>query len=243
MNNNAIKIPNHVAIILDGNGRWATSRGMTRSEGHKHGFENLKKLNEYVFQRGVKVFSVYAFSTENFKRSEEEVNYLMNLFTTKFKTEAKFYQKRNIKVIFSGRKEPLKNEVWETMQKITEMTAQNTGGIFNICLNYGGHTELIDAAKKIALDVQENKLDLNTLNEETYQKYLYHDLPPIDFLIRTSGEMRVSNFMLWQLSYAEFYFPETHFPDFNEKEFEKALIEYTKRDRRFGGINYENQNH
>lgn len=240
MNNN-IKIPNHVAIILDGNGRWATAQGMSRSEGHKHGFNNLKKLSEYILSKGTKVLSVYAFSTENFKRSEEEVNYLMNLFITKFKSESKFFQKKNIKVIFSGRKEPLRDDVWEAMQKITEMTKDNTGGIFHICLNYGGHAELVDATKKIVSDIQNNEINIEDLNEETFSKYLYQDLPPIDFLIRTSGEMRVSNFMLWQLSYAEFYFPTTHFPAFDEKEYDKALIEYTKRDRRFGGINYENK--
>ena len=231
-----IKIQNQMAIILDGNGRWAKEKGMSRSKGHAAGFENLKKIVPYIFDKGIKFLSVYAFSTENFKRSEQEVSFLMNLFIDKFENEKDFYMKKNIKVIFSGKIDsPLPKKVQEVIIKLEELTKNNNGGTLNVCLNYGGHSEIIDAIKKII----SNNIDLNKINEETFTKYLYKELPPIDFLIRTSGEYRISNFMLWQVAYAEFYFPTTYFPDFDEKEVDLALEVYTKRDRRFGGINYE----
>ena len=239
MNYENLKIPNHVGIILDGNGRWAKSRGLNRSAGHKAGYENLKELCVHILDIGVKYLSVYAFSTENFKRSEEEVGYLMNLIAKKFKSDAKFFMKNDVKVVFSGVRENLRKDVLESMDYVTNLTKDNKKGIFNVCINYGGHLELTDMTKKIPKLVKEDKIKIEDINEELISKNLYQDLPPIDFLIRTSGEQRVSNFMLWQLSYAEFYFPKVHFPDFNKEEFDKALIEYTKRDRRFGGINYE----
>ncbi|MGE5455638.1 MAG: polyprenyl diphosphate synthase [Ignavibacteriales bacterium] len=239
MNYDNLKIPDHVGIIVDGNGRWAKKRGLSRSFGHKAGADNLEKLTRYVLSKGIKVLSLYVFSTENFKRSKEEVDYLMDLFTSKFKKDRKKYQKDNIKIIFSGRREPLKKSVLDTMDEMTEMTKNNTGGIVNFCLNYGGHSEIIDACKKINNDAINNKLEIENLDEEIFKKYLYNDLPPMDLLIRTSGEYRISNFMLWQMSYAEFYFTPTYFPDFNKKEFDKAILDYTERDRRFGGINYE----
>lgn len=227
-----IKIPTHVGIILDGNGRWATSRGLVRSAGHKAGYENLRKLIKYVFSRGIKILSIYAFSTENFSRDKKEVDYLMNIFIKAFSKEKDKLMENNIKVIFSGRDDPLPKKVIETRNKLEDVTKNNTGGILNICLNYGGRSEIVDACKKI---VSEN-IDVDDINEELFSKYLYEDLPPVDFMIRTSGELRLSNFMLWQNSYAEFYFPKTYFPDFNEEEFDKALLEYTNRDRRFGKI-------
>lgn len=226
------KIPNHVGIIMDGNGRWAKKRMLPRSMGHKAGSDNLRTLCHHVFECGVKVLSVYAFSTENFKRDQQEVDYLMNLFVSKFQEELVEFQKNNIKVVFSGRKEPLKDEVWNVMQTLTEATKNNTKGIFNVCLNYGGQYEVIDAVKKI---VKEN-VDVTYLTPELFNHYLYQDLPPIDLLIRTSGEYRLSNFMMYQASYAEFYFTDTYFPDFNAVEFDKALIAYQNRDRRFGGM-------
>jgi len=241
MNYDNLKIPEHVGIIVDGNGRWAKKRGLSRSLGHKAGADNLEKLSRYVLSKGIKVLSLYVFSTENFKRSKEEVDYLMDLFTNKFKKDRKKYEKDNIKVVFSGRKEPLKQSVLDTMNEMMEMTKNNTGGTVNFCLNYGGHSELIDACKKVSNDVKNNKLEIDDINEQTFSKYLYNDLPPMDLLIRTSGEYRISNFMLWQMSYAEFYFTPTYFPDFNKNEFDKAIMEFTNRDRRFGGINYENK--
>ena len=229
-----LKIPYHVGIILDGNGRWATERGLKRSEGHKAGFETLKILSKYVFTKGVKVLSVFAFSTENFNRTKEEGDYLMNLFLKGFKSSIKEFNKNNITVVFSGRKEPLSDKVYESMKSLEKETLNNTGGILNICLNYGGQTEIVDTTKKLINDVLDGKLKTEDITPEIFMKNLYNDLPPMDFLIRTSGEIRVSNFMLFSLAYAEMYFPDTYFPDFKESEFDKSLEEYTKRDRRFG---------
>ena len=229
-----LKIPYHVGIILDGNGRWATERGLKRSEGHKAGFETLKILSKHVFTRGVKVLSVFAFSTENFNRTKDEVDYLMNLFLKGFKSSIKEFNKNNIKVVFSGRKEPVSDKVYKSMKSLEKETLNNTGGILNICLNYGGQTEIVDTTKKLINDVLDGKLKTEDITPEIFMKNLYNDLPPMDFLIRTSGEIRVSNFMLFSLAYAEMYFPNTYFPDFKESEFDKALEEYTKRDRRFG---------
>lgn len=239
MDYNIMKIPNHLAIIVDGNGRWAKERGKVRSLGHKAGFERLETIVKYAQKKGINFLSLYVFSTENFKRSKEEVDYLMNLFTNNFKKMVKKFNKENIKVVFSGRKEPLKDEVYKAMQEMTTMTSNNSGMLVNFCLNYGGHAEIIDATKKIAIDIKDGNIKLDDINDELFNKYLYHDLPPVDFLIRTSGEVRVSNFLLWQIAYAEMYFPKVYFPDFDEKCFDEAILEYNKRDRRFGSINYK----
>lgn len=228
-----IKIPNHVAIILDGNGRWAKAHGKSRSAGHKAGYDNLKKISKYILKKGTKYLSVFAFSTENFNRPRQEVDYLMNLFVTGFKNDQDYFNRENIKVIFSGCRDNLSKEVLEVIDKLTSMTQNNTLGILNICLNYGGRREIIDACQQII------KNQITELNEELFSKYLYHDLPDIDLCIRTSGEYRISNFMLWQLSYAELYFPKCYFPDFDCHEYDRAIIEYTKRERRFGRLNNE----
>ena len=233
-----LKVPSHVAIILDGNGRWAKERGLTRSMGHDAGFTNLKNISKYILSKGIKVLSVYAFSTENFKRSQEEVSYLMNIFTSKFKSCIKDFNKESIKVIFSGRDKPLPDKVLKAMKELEEATKDNTKGILNICINYGGRSELVDTCKKIGKMVENKEISINDIDEELVSRNLYNDLPDVDLMIRTSGELRLSNFMLWQNSYAEFYFPKTYFPDFDEEEFDKAIIEYTKRDRRFGNIDY-----
>ena len=231
MNNENIKIPNHVGIILDGNGRWAKARGLKRTAGHLAGYENLLKLSKYVLTRGTKYLSVFAFSTENFNRPQEEVDYLMDLFIKGFNRDRGYFNKENIKVVFSGRRDRLSDKVLAAMDQMMDETKDNTLGTLNICLNYGGRAEIVDAVNKI---INSNEKDIT---EETFKKYLYNDLPDIDFMIRTSGEVRISNFMLWQLSYAELYFPECYFPDFNESEYDKAIEEFTKRDRRFGGLN------
>ena len=233
MNEQNLKIPNHVAIILDGNGRWAKARGKNRTEGHKEGYKNLKKISKYILNKGTKALSVFAFSTENFKRPQEEVDFLMDLFMQGFNKDASFFQKENIKVVFSGRKDNLRKDVLEAMDKMEKSTKNNTMGTLNICLNYGGRAEIVDATNKIL------KEGITEVTEELFESYLYNDLPNIDLMIRTSGEIRISNFMLWQLSYAELYFPNCYFPDFNEEEYDKALLEYTKRDRRFGSLNNE----
>lgn len=230
------KIPNHVGIILDGNGRWAKEKGLKRTEGHKAGYDNLKKLSVYILNKGVKILSIYVFSTENFKRSEEEVSFLMNLIIKKFKSDAKYFMDNDVKLVFSGSREGLRKDVLEAVDYITDLTKNNKKGILNVCLNYGGRLEIVDMTKKITLQVLNNEIGIDDINEELVSKNLYQDLPDMDLLIRTSGEVRLSNFMLWQVSYAEMYFPKVYFPDFNEKEFDIALDIFNNRDRRFGGI-------
>lgn len=230
-----LNVPTHVGIILDGNRRWAKKRGLKSKDGHKAGFETLKRISKYIFKKGVKVLSVFAFSTENFKRSEEEVNYLMNLFLKGFKSSIKEFNENNIKVVFSGRKEPLSDKVYKSMKELESKTSKNNGGILNICLNYGGQAEIVDATKEIVNEVLNGNIKIDDINEELFRDNLYNSLPYMDLLIRTSGEIRVSNFMLYSLAYAEMYFPDTYFPDFKEKEFDKAIEVYNKRDRRMGG--------
>ena len=226
MNND--NIPIHIGIIMDGNRRWAKEKGKRTIEGHLAGANRIIDLASYIFSKGVKYLSIYAFSTENFSRSEEEVKYLMNLIVKFFTERAKELDEKNMKIVFSGRKEPLSDKIYNVIQKVQDMTKNNTGGVLNICLNYGGRTEIVDAVNKIANEGKK-------ITEEEISKNLYQELPDLDFVIRTSGEMRLSNFMLWQASYAEFYFPSTYFPDFDEKEFDKALEEYKNRHRRIGG--------
>ncbi len=229
-----LKLPKHVGIIMDGNGRWAKKRGLKRSFGHKAGADNLEKLLNHIYKLGIKYVSVYAFSTENFKRSEEEVNYLMDLFVKYFTKKKKIFVKEELKVVFSGSKNNLREDVLKGINDLEETTKDFDRGVFNICLNYGGRLEIVDAIKKISLEVKDGSLDIEDINEELVSHYMYQDLPSVDFVIRTSGEQRISNFMLWQSSYAEYYFPEVLFPDFDSKEFDKAILEYNKRDRRFG---------
>ena len=221
-------IPVHVGIIMDGNRRWAKEKGKKTIEGHLAGANRIIDLASYIFSKGVKYLSIYAFSTENFNRSEEEVKYLMGLIVKFFTERAKELNEKNMKIVFSGRKEPLSDKIYKVICDVQEMTKNNSGGVLNICLNYGGRAEITDAVNKLIKEGKE-------ITEENISKSLYQNLPDLDFVIRTSGEMRLSNFMLWQASYAEFYFPKVYFPDFNEKEFDKALEEYNNRHRRFGG--------
>lgn len=228
---------NHLGIIVDGNGRWAKERGLSRSEGHKAGAEALKNIILYLSrEKLVKFLSLYVFSTENFGRPAEEVNYLMDLFLKWFTTVKKEYRKENIKIYFSGRKEYLKPNIVKAMDTLEEETKNNTGLVVNFCLSYGGRAEIVDATKKIVKKVQNNEITIDDIDEKLFAKNLYHELPDVDFLIRTSGENRISNFMLWQISYAEFYIPKVYFPDFDIKELDKALLEYENRDRRFGKV-------
>lgn len=227
--------PKHVAIILDGNRRWAKRKGLPQLKGHQKGFDNIRELAPYIIDRGVKYLSVFAFSTENFKRTAEEVKYLMDLFVNMFKNECEKIHNENIKIVFSGRRENLRKDVLEAMDYITEKTKNNTKGVFNICLNYGGQQEIADGTKRIVEDVQSGKISLEDINEKLLYKYMYNELPPIDFLIRTSGEERISNFMIYNLSYSEMYFPKICFPDFDKEEFERAIDVYNTRERRFGG--------
>ena len=228
-------LPTHVGIIMDGNGRWAKKRGLARSFGHKAGAVNLEKLLKYIFKVGIPYVSVYAFSTENFNRDAKEVNYLMDLFVKYFSKKRSVFVKNEIKVIFSGSKNNLRDDVISGMNKLENATKDFTKYTFNVCLNYGGRIEIVDAIKRITNDINKNIIKEEDLSEELVSHYMYQDLPDLDFVIRTSGEKRISNFMLWQSSYAEYYFPKAFFPDFNGEEFDKALIEYQNRNRRFGG--------
>ena len=227
--------PKHLGIIMDGNGRWAKEKGLNRSLGHKAGSDNLIKLLDYIYKNtSIKVISLYAFSTENFKRDKSEVEYLMKLFVRLFNSKLESIKKNNVKVVFSGRRENLPKNVLEAMDKTMEDTKHNTRGILNICLNYGGDYEIVDMTKNIAKQVLEGNLKIEDITKEVVSKNLYQDLPPLDFVIRTSGEKRISNFMIYQSSYAEYDFPDIYFPDFDSKYLEKSLDNYRKRDRRFG---------
>lgn len=229
-------VPNHVAIIMDGNGRWAVNRGLKRTKGHQKGAEVLKKISEYVYDKGIKILSVFAFSTENWKRDKEEVDYLMDLFIKAFKENFEAVKKKGVKVVFSGVKARLSDKVLAQMKKMTDETKDNKNGVFNICLNYGGQDEIVEATKKICKDVSDGNLSIDDINSKMYNKYLFNDLPPVDLMIRTSGEYRISNFMLWQLAYSELYFTDTLWPDFTNEDLDEAIESFNNRDRRFGAV-------
>ncbi len=222
---------NHLAIIVDGNGRWAKSIGKIRSYGHLKGYENLKKIINYVNDNlDIKYISLFIFSTENFKRSKDEVDYLMNLFKKGFKEEKDVYIKKNMKVVFSYKKEGLSKDIISIIEEVESSTKDNTGLVVNFCLNYGGRSEIVDACKKIIDD----KIDKNDITEDLFKDYLYNKLPDIDLMIRTSGEQRISNFMLWSLSYSELYFTKTYFPAFTTNELLEIIDDFNNRDRRYG---------
>lgn len=224
------KIPEHIAIIMDGNGRWANKRFLPRSVGHSEGAKNLEKILTYANKIGIKYLTVYAFSTENWKRSEEEVSTLMGLFKNYIKNEEKNFMINNIKFMVSGREENIPLDLLKAIRALEEKTFNNTGIVLNLAFNYGGRAEIIDAVNKI-ISSGEKKI-----TEENFKKYLYKDIPDPELMIRTSGEYRISNFLLWQIAYSELYITEKLWPDFDEEELNKAILSYTKRDRRFGGV-------
>ena len=228
-------IPKHVAIIMDGNRRWAKMQNKKSLDGHKAGADNLRKLGPYILSKGVEYLSIFAFSTENFKRDPKEVAYLMDMLVYEFKYNWKIFIDKNVKVIFSGRREGLRNNVLEAITDIENKTCDNSGGILNICLNYGGQAEIVDAIKNIHNEVIAGKIDIESIDEDIVNNYLYQKLAPVDLMIRTSGEYRISNFMLWQIAYAELVFTDVLFPDFNPEKFDKVLEEYYLRERRYGG--------
>lgn len=225
-------VPNHVGIIMDGNGRWAKERGLIRSLGHSKGADNLMKLIPHVFNRGIKYISIYAFSKENYNRDPKEVDYLMDLFVKLFKKKQNIFKKEKIKVLFSGERSRIRKDVLESMEKLEESTKEFNDKVLNICLSYSGREEIVSTIKKI---LKEDNLNIDEIDEEYISNNLYQKLPDLDLVIRTSGEQRISNFMLWQSSYAEYVFPKIYFPDFNEKEFDKVLEEFNTRERRYGG--------
>ncbi len=230
MNQKNLDIPNHIAIILDGNGRWALSKGLTRMEGHTFGLKRVEEIVEYAFSKGVNVLSLYAFSTENFKRSKEEVNHLMKLFTNMFSSKMKKIVKNNIKIVISGSRENLPLKVLKSIDKMISETKDNKNGILNICINYSGRLEIVDTYKKLI----NKRIKESEVNEDIVRENLYNNLPDVDLMIRTSGEQRLSDFMLYTCAYAEFYFPKVYWPDFSKKEFDRAIKVYNKRNRRFG---------
>ncbi len=228
-------MPKHIAIIMDGNRRWAKKQGKPASYGHKEGAKTLEKIVRYANKIGLKHITVYAFSTENWKRAEDEVKALMLLLQNYLDDYSKRADTENIRVKILGDITALSDGMQKSIKKCMERTKDNTGVTFNIALNYGGRDEIIRAIKKIAEDVKENKLDINNITEEVVSNNLYtNGQPDPDLLIRTSGELRLSNFLPWQLVYSEFLFIDKNWPDFEEEDLDNAIIEYQKRTRKFG---------
>ena len=228
-------MPKHIAIIMDGNRRWAKKQGKNASYGHKEGAKTLEKIVRYANKIGLKYITVYAFSTENWKRAEEEVSALMMLLQNYLDDYSKRADTENIRVKILGDITALSSGMQKSILRCMERTKDNTGVTFNIALNYGGRDEIVKAVKKIAEDVKEGKIDVNTINEEVISNNLYTaGMPDPDLLIRTSGELRLSNFLPWQVVYSEFLFVDKNWPDFNEEDLDNAIIEYQKRTRKFG---------
>ena len=235
MNFEKENLPKHIAIIMDGNRRWAKAKGKPSGFGHKEGAKVLEKIVRYANKIGIEHITVYAFSTENWKRAEEEVSTLMALFQSYLDDYSKRADSENIKVKIIGNRENLSNKMIDKIEKCMERTKNNTGIVFNIALNYGGREELLNVTYKIAEDVKNGKLQPEEITEKDIEKYLYTaGQPDPDLLIRTSGEKRLSNFLPWQLSYSEFLFIDKNWPDFTEEDLNQAIEEYQKRTRKFG---------
>lgn len=231
------RLPIHVAIIMDGNGRWAKGRGLPRELGHKKGSETLLKTIEYANELGIKYLTVFAFSTENWSRPKKEVDYLMNLASYMFDNNQRKFKKTNIKTNVIGDLKRLPEKLQVKIDEAMFRSKDREGIVFTVALSYGSREEITSAAKKMSEDIVNGKLDINQVNEEIFGSYLYtHNLPDVDLLIRTSGEKRISNFLLWQISYSELYFTDTYWPDFSKIEFDKALDFFSKSERRFGGL-------
>lgn len=227
--------PKHLAIIMDGNGRWAKKQGMMRIFGHQNAVNAVRQTVEYCAENKIEFLTLYAFSTENWNRPALEVNALMDLLVKYLKKEADSLHKNNIKLNTIGNLERFPKKTVETLQETIEKLKNNTGLTLTLALGYGSRDELLSAVKKIATDVKENTLQVENITDSTFEKYLYtHNLPDVDLLIRTSGEYRISNFLLWQIAYAELYFTEVLWPDFNKEYLQKAIESYQNRERRFG---------
>ena len=228
-------LPKHIAIIMDGNRRWAKKRNLPVALGHKEGAKTLEKIVRYANKIGIKYITVYAFSTENWKRTEEEVNSLMTLFQNYLDDYSKRADSENIKVKIIGSRENLSNKMIDKIEKCMERTKNNTGITFNIALNYGGRDEIVTAVKEIAQKVKQNEIEIKDITEELISSNLYtKGQPDPDLLIRTSGELRLSNFLPWQLVYTEFLFVDKYWPDFSETDLDEAISVYQKRNRKFG---------
>ena len=232
-----MKVPQHIAIILDGNGRWAKAKGMPRNYGHAQGSKNVERICEEAWRMGIKYLTVYAFSTENWSRPEGEVAALMTLLRNYMKTCLKTAAKNDMKIRVIGNIEPLDEDIKNRIRELEAATVNNGGLNFTIALNYGSRDEMTRAARKMAKDCAEGKMDPEQIDESVFESYLdTHGIPDPDLMIRTSGEQRLSNYLLWQLAYSEFYFTDVPWPDFTKEELAKAIEEYNHRHRRFGGV-------
>lgn len=235
-----MNVPQHVAIILDGNGRWAKSKGMPRNYGHAQGSKNVERICEEAWRLGIKYLTVYAFSTENWNRPQDEVDALMNLLRRYMKTCLTTAAKNDMKVRVIGDITRLDEDIRSRILELEEATKNNGGLNFQIAINYGSRDELVRGIRRLAQDCIDNKQNPAEITEEVIERYLdTHGIPDPDLLIRTSGEQRLSNFLLWQLAYTEFYFTDVHWPAFTKEELIKAIEQYNKRDRRFGGVKEE----
>lgn len=230
-------MPNHIAIIMDGNGRWAQERGLSRTEGHREGVKRVKEIVNLAAELGVKIITFFAFSTENWNRPKNEINTLMSFLDHYLSREINDLHKNNIRFRVIGRGKPLPDKILAKIQSAEKKTRDNTGLTMVLALNYGARQEIIDAAKRIAQAAVAGEINIDKLEMKDFAEYLYtKDLADPDLLIRTSAQMRLSNFLLWQLSYAELYFSNKCWPDFKRSDFEEAIEEYQKRERRFGGL-------
>ncbi len=231
------KIPEHVAFIMDGNGRWAKERGLLRTAGHKRGIDRVREIVRGADKLGIKTVTFFTFSTENWSRPKSEVAILMRYLDHFLTKEINQLHKNNVRFLVIGRSEPIPKYLQAKIKKAQGKTKDNTGLRFILAFNYGGRQEIVDAARKFAKDVLANRIDAQSLDEDKFRRYFYAgDIEDPDLLIRTSNEMRISNFLLWQLSYSEFYFSPKYWPDFGISELKDAISEYQKRKRRFGGL-------
>lgn len=231
------KLPRHVAIIMDGNGRWAQAKGLVRTAGHKAGVNTLHNVVLEASRLGLEALTVYAFSTENWKRPKLEVDFLMALFSDFLKQEIAFMVEHNVRIRFIGRLDELADSLQRQAAEAVELTKDNTGVQFSVAVNYGGQDELIRAAQKMAKMVASGMIEADDIDASMMENALdTAGLPPVDLMIRTSGDLRLSNFLLWQAAYAEFWFTDTNWPDFTPEEFCEALANFANRERRFGGL-------
>jgi len=230
-----LKIPQHIAIIMDGNARWAKEKNLPLKIGHKTGSENVRKIAESCIELGVKHLTIYAFSSENWDRPKEEVDYLMKLLDEYLEKETKPLIEKNIRILISGNLEKLSDSIQKKITAIENETKNNAALTLNVAFSYGSRQEIVDAAKKLALEVSSGKISVEQISETLFSKNLYNpEIPDPDLLIRTAGDLRLSNFLLWQLAYAEFHFTKTYWPDFSKKDLLQAISEFNKRERRYG---------
>ncbi len=234
-------IPRHIAFIMDGNGRWAKERGLPRTAGHHKGVQRVKEIVRAAAEAKIQAVTFFAFSTENWQRPKREINILMRFLANFLDKEIKELHQKNIKFVVIGRQDHLPENILKKIKTAQDLTAANTGMAVVLAFNYGARQEIVDAAKVLCRQAAKGMLDIENLSEDDFSRCLYTaGLPDPDLLVRTSGEMRISNFLLWQLSYAEFYFPKKCWPDFSKEELNKAIKEYQERERRFGNVNQKN---